>query len=111
MDEGEPQFFRLKRDYINLGGDYKLINQRNQVIGRLDGRLFSIGGYWKGRIKTEHADARLIMVLQLFCGMLAFGGSVRRHVKALADDVAAGRLIPKLEKQEADLYMNPRRVR
>ncbi len=111
MDEGEPQFFRLKRDVINMGGDYSLINQRDQVIGRLNGRLFSIGGHWKGRIKTEHADARLIMVLQLFCAMLAFGTSVRRHVKALARDVASGKLIPKLEKQEADLYMNPRRVR
>ena len=111
MDNNEPQFFRLQRDMIDLGGDYKLINQRNQVIGHIDGRLFTLGGYWKGRVKTEHADSRLIMVLQLFCGMLAFNKGVRKHVKSLARDVAAGRFSPKLEKQEADLYMNPRRVR
>ncbi|MFM9942481.1 MAG: hypothetical protein ACKVP7_23635 [Hyphomicrobiaceae bacterium] len=111
MDEGQPQFFRLKRDFINLGGDYKLINQRNQVIGDIDGSLFTLGGYWKGRIKTEYADARLVMVMQLFCAVLAFNNSVRRHVRTLSRDVTAGKFIPKLEKQEADLYMNPRRVR
>jgi hypothetical protein len=111
MDNGQPQFFRLRRNLINLGGDYKLINQQGRTIGDINGRLFSIGGHWRGRVKTEHADARLVMVLQLFCGMLAFNRSARRHIKALAADVASGRIKPKLEKQEADLYMNPRRVR
>jgi hypothetical protein len=54
---------------------------------------------------------RLLAVLQLFCGMLIFNGSRRRHVRQLARDVRAGRYEPKIEKQEADLYMNPRRVR
>jgi len=111
MSQGEPQFFRLRRDLIDIGGDYALINQTGEVIGDIDGRLFSLGGFWHGRIKTEHADARLVVVLQLFCGMLAFNRGARRHIKRLAQDVASGRLKPKLEKQETDLYMNPRRVR
>jgi hypothetical protein len=50
-------------------------------------------------------------VLKLFCGMLIFNDETRRHMRRLARDVARGRYEPKLEKQEADLYMNPRRVR
>lgn len=111
MHEGQPQFYRLKRDLIDLGGDYSLINQRNEVIGDISGRLLSLGGHWRGRVKTEFADARLVMVMQLFCAQLAFKKSVRRHVRTLSRDVMSGKLIPKLEKQEADLYMNPRRVR
>ena len=111
LEAGKPTFYRLRRDFIDLGGDYTLFNERNEKIGRIDGRVFTLGGYWKGRIKTEHADPRLVMVLQLFCGMLAFNRGSRRHMKELARDVASGKLIPKLEKQEADLYMNPRRVR
>ena len=62
-------------------------------------------------MKNDYADSQLVMVMQLFCGILAFNSSVRRHVKSIGRDVAAGRMIPKLEKQESDLYMNPRRVR
>ena len=41
------------RDFIDLGGDYTLYNQHNQAIGTLDGKVFSIGGKWKGRVKTS----------------------------------------------------------
>ena len=106
-----PQFYRLRRDFIDLGGDYTLYNHHNKAIGTVDGKVFSLGGKWKGRVKSEHADPRLMMVLKLFCGMLIFNADARRHMRSLARDVVSGKYTPKLEKQEADLYMNPRRVR
>jgi hypothetical protein len=111
LDDGKPEFWRLKQRFIDLGGDYTLYDQRGRAVGSLDGKVFTIGGKWRGRILTEHADRRLIMVLQLFCGMLCFNRSCRRHMRSLARDVEAGRLAPMLERQEAELYMNPRRVR
>jgi hypothetical protein len=111
LEDGKPEFFRLRRDFIDLGGDYTLYNQHNQPVGYLDGKVFSIGGKWKGRVKIEYADPRLLMVLKLFCGMLIFNSDARRHMRALYRDVGSGKYTPRLEKQEADLYMNPRRVR
>jgi hypothetical protein len=111
LDDGQPQFYRLKRDVIDLGGDYTLFSHRDDVVGRLDGKVFTLGGKWRGRVHPDHANPRLLAVLQLFCGMLIFNGSCRRHVHRIARDVRAGRYEPKIEKQEADLYMNPRRVR
>jgi hypothetical protein len=111
LDDGRPQFYRLKRDVIDLGGDYTLFTHRNEVVGRLDGKVFTLGGKWRGRVHPDHANPHLLAVLQLFCGMLIFNGSCRRHVRRIARDVRAGRYEPKIEKQEADLYMNPRRVR
>jgi hypothetical protein len=110
-DDRQPQFYRLRRDWFDLSGDYTLYNHRNEVVGRLDGRLFTLGGYWRGRVHPDHANPRLLAVLKLFCGMLVFNRGCRRHVRKLARDVRAGRLAPRIEKQEADLYMNPRRVR
>ncbi len=49
--EGKPEFYRLKRDFINLGGDYSLIDQNGKTVGYLDGKVFSIGGKWKGKIQ------------------------------------------------------------
>ena len=110
MEDGVPQFYRLRRDFIDFAGDYTLYNQHNVAIGRITGRLLSFGK-WRGRVKREHADKRLVMALQMFCGMLAFNRGCRKHLKSLVADVGAGRIKPKIEKQEADLYLNPRRVR
>jgi hypothetical protein len=111
LEDGRPRFYRLKRDLFDIAGDYTLYSHRNEAVGRLDGKLFTLGGKWRGRVHPDHVNPRLMAVLQLFCGMLTFNGNCRRHVRRLARDVLAGRYEPKLEKQEADLYMNPRRVR
>ncbi len=62
-------------------------------------------------MRGDHADPRILMVMKMFAGMIVFNKGVRRHVKALAYDIAAGRIEPDLQRQESDLYMNPRRVR
>lgn len=111
MDNGMPEFYRLKRDLIDFGGDYTLYDQNNRAVGYLDGKVFSLGGKWTGRIKVGHADKRLLAVLKLFSGMLIFNADCRRHLKSLTRDVLRGTLKPKLERQESDLYMNPRRIR
>jgi hypothetical protein len=111
LNGGRPQFYRLKRDFIDLGGDYTLFSHRNEPVGRIDGKVFSIGGKWYGRVHPEHATPHLLAVLKLFSGMLIFNPECRHHMRRLARDVLAGRHEPRIDKQEADLYMNPRRVR
>ncbi len=111
MDGGEPKFYRFRRDVINLGGDYSLIDQHGETVGHLDGAVFTIGGKWRGTVRGDHADPRIMMVMKLFAGMIVFNGEAQRHVKALSRDIRDGRLKPDLQRQEADLYMNPRRVR
>lgn len=109
-NSGTPEFYRLKRAFINLGGDYSLINQHGETVGYLDGRVFSIGGKWKGQVRAG-ADKRLLTVLKLFGAMMIFNGDCRRHMRRLYKGMLAGKVTPKLDRQEADLYMNPRRVR
>ena len=111
MDDGVPKFFRFRRDIINLGGDYKLIDQTGEAVGYLNGAVLTVGGKWRCTVRGDHADPRVLMVMKLFVGMIVFNGEARRHVKSIAQDVKAGRLKPDIQRQEADLYMNPRRVR
>jgi hypothetical protein len=107
---GKPEFYRLKRAVINLGGDYSLINQHGETVGYLDGKVFSIGGKWKGKIKSG-ADKRLMTVMKLFGAMMIFNRDCRNHMKRLYKGMLAGKIKPEIDRQEADLYMNPRRVR
>jgi len=109
--DGQPLFYRLKRDFINLGGDYTLYDQQGRKVGHLDGKIFSIGGKWKGKVKVEHADRRLLSVLQLFSAAQIFNGQTRRYIRRLWRDVGKGRIKPVIDAQEAELYKNPRRIR
>jgi len=111
MNDGNPEFYRLRRAFIDIGGDYTLYDQHGQSVGHLDGKVFSLGGKWNGQVRSGHADRRLLTVLKLFGGMQIFNADCRRHVKRLGAEVKAGTLVPNIERQEADLYMNPRRVR
>ncbi|ADJ25088.1 hypothetical protein Hden_3295 [Hyphomicrobium denitrificans ATCC 51888] len=111
MEGGEPKFYRFRRDFINLGGDYTLINQHDEHVGHIDGAILTIGGRWRCKVRGDHADPRLIQVMKLFTGMIVFNRQARRHVKALAHDIRDGRIKPNIQRQEADLYMNPRRIR
>jgi hypothetical protein len=111
MEGGVPKFYKFRRDIINFGGDYTLIDQRGEHVGHLDGAVLTIGGKWRCKVRGDHADPRLLMVMKLFAGMIVFNGEARRHVKHLAREIHDGRLTPDIQRQEADLYMNPRRIR
>lgn len=111
MRDGEPNFYRLRRKFIGIGIDYYLYDQNNKRVGKLDGRVLRLGATWDVRVLKEHADAQLNSVLQLFCGMLKFNEECQDHIRDLVAGMQRGKFVPKLEANESDLYMNPRRVR
>jgi hypothetical protein len=111
LTDGKLRFYRLKQHLWSIGCDYGLYDAAGQRVGLLDGKILSLGGLWRCKVLREHADSRVLAVMKLFGAMLVFNGPARRHVRGLARDVAAGRVDAKLQRQEADLYMNPRRVR
>lgn len=111
IEDGKPQFYYLKRAWINIGGDYTLYNQRGEKIGWVDGKILSIAGKWRCAIKSEYASKKMLTTMKMFAGMVIFNRQARWHMWRLRKDVMAGDIDPKLERQESDLYMNPRRVR
>ncbi|MGE0627824.1 MAG: hypothetical protein AB7O43_08350, partial [Hyphomicrobiaceae bacterium] len=111
LDEGRLRFYRIKQQLISVGRDYIVYDAAGRRVAKLDGKLFTLAGYWKCKVAKDHADPRMLAVLKLFAGMLVFNSGCRRHIKRLARDVAHGRVPLKLQRQESDLYMNPRRVR
>ncbi len=109
--EAGPRFYKLRQNLFSFGADYDLYDQSDRKIGVIDGKLASVGGYWKVRCEAAHATTSLDMTLQLFCAMLRFNKDARRHVDALAAEMRAGRIRGALEANERDLYLNPRRAR
>ncbi|MEM7767195.1 MAG: hypothetical protein AAF253_06865 [Pseudomonadota bacterium] len=110
-DDNVPQYFRLRRDRFRPGADYTLYDQTGRKVGHIDHRIFNLGGAWKVKLHKDVAHARLEHALTLFCAMLRFNGACRKHVAKLKRAIAQGKADTKIDHQEADLYMNPRRVR
>ncbi len=111
LEHGKLEFYRIRQDFFRFGDDYSIYNSHNERIGRLDGAFFSISGKWRCRVKDAYASKQLLNVLKLFSAMLVFNDRCRSHIKRLAKQVINRQITPVLEKQETDLYMNPRRVR
>ncbi|MGF1650783.1 MAG: hypothetical protein ACFCUN_10050 [Hyphomicrobiaceae bacterium] len=108
---GKLEFFRIRQKFIRFGDDYLIYNGRDEIIGLIDGAGLSLMGKWRCRLKKDYAQGPLLNVLKMFAGMLVFNDACRSHVRRCAAAVRRGVYEPKLEKQETDLYMNPRRVR
>lgn len=111
MDGGSPRFYRLRRDLIDIGGDYKLIAQNGERVGYIDGAFFTIGGRWRCGVRADHADPRVLTVVKLFASLISFNGEATRHIKRLANGIRQGHVDPAIQRQESDLYLNPRRIR
>ncbi len=109
LDDKRPRFYRLRRDWISIGQDYTLYNERGERIGHLNGRVLSLGGRWDVSVREDHDNQRLNGTLQLFCGMLRFRGAAERHIRQLIRDIRHAKLEPEMEAHETDLYLNPRR--
>jgi hypothetical protein len=110
MEDGEARLYTLRQDWIDISGDYTLYDQTGAKIGRLTGHIFDPGGKWDVHV-SEGCTPHLATVLQLVSAMLKFNGAARRHVNRVTHEVANGAIKLALEKQETDLYMNPRRPR
>lgn len=110
MEDCEARLYTLRQDWIDISGDYTLYDQTGAKIGRLEGHLFDIGGKWDVTISGARSP-HLATTLQLIGAMLKFNSAARRHVNRVTHGVTSGAIKLALEKQEADLYLNPRRPR
>lgn len=111
LRDGHLDFFRIRQKFIRWGDDYLVYNGRGQEIGKLDGALLSLAGKWRCRIEKSHVTPHLLATLKMFTGMLIFNNRARRHISQCAEAVRKANYRPTLERQEVELYLNPRRVR
>lgn len=110
MVDGEARLYRLRQDWIDIGGDYTLYDQTGTKAGRLEGHFFDMAGRWDVSIEAGQ-PTHLAPVLQLTSAMLKFNHAARRHVGRVTQRVTAGALKLALARHEAELYHNPRRMR
>ena len=104
-----PRFYMLRRKVFSFGADYVLYDQQHRQIGYLDQKLINLGGAWIVKLDPKHTNKKLEATLELFCAMLKFNRTCRKHIGSLSGKVRRGKIAPQLSHRERDLYYNPRR--
>lgn len=106
-----PRFYTLRENLFTIGADYSLHDEQNRKIGHLDQKVFNLGGAWIVKLDKAHSNRKLETVLEMFCTMLKFNRASRKHIRQLDRKIREGKIPPKLNHREVDLYYNPRRRR
>ncbi len=68
-----------------------------------------LGGYWKGKVRAEHADKKLMTVMKLFVGTIGFTVHAAGTSRVWRKMSRAGRVETEARALRADYYLNPRR--
>jgi hypothetical protein len=110
LKDGSPVLYRLRRDWISIRANYTLYDQTGARIGRLRDRLLNLGGRWDITLRKDCGGRELDAVVQLFCAMLRFNAESKRRVSALHRRMKKGGSGVEIAREEAALYVNPRRL-
>ena len=112
MDDGQLKFYRLKQDLISIGQDYSVYDasgpagrpaRRQAVLAR---RIVGLQGAGGARRQAADVGAQAVR-RACWCSTSPAAGTSSSWRRTSRD----GSTVAKLQRQEADLYMNPRRVR
>ena len=105
--------FSIEEDRLTLGSDWDVFDMRKEKIGHIDGSKFNIGGKYDIEVNEEAPTyhKRLVDVLILFSTSLKFREDVEKKLDKTIDLLKKSESEIKLSKEEAMLFMNPRRIK
>ncbi len=109
-NEAHP--FSIEENRLTLGSDWDVYDMRRKKIAKIDGSKFNIGGKYTIDIDEEAPTyhKRLADVLVLFSTSLRFLDDVEEKLKKTVEYLEKSDEEIKLTKEEAMLFMNPRRI-
>ncbi len=105
--------FSIETDRFSIGSDWFVYDQRRNKIAQIDGAKFNIGGKFTIEIDTtnEHYHKALDTVLILFSALNRYLDELEKDLEKSIDMIKDGKIKAEITKEEAMLYLNPRRIK
>lgn len=105
--------FSIVADRFSIGSDWNVINQKGDKIAEIDGSKFNIGGKFKIKInaKAYGYSNELDQVLILFATLTRYIDEVEDKLEDTLKKIKKDDLEIEIDKEEANLYINPRRIK
>ena len=104
--------FVIDDKQLTLGSDWKIINIKNELVAKINGKFANIGGRFKIDIFDPilAKDKTFTMIMILFSSTLRFHRQIKKNIKKSIKQLKNTDVVIKLDDSEANLYLNPRKL-
>ncbi|MCY3412937.1 MAG: hypothetical protein INQ03_14965 [Candidatus Heimdallarchaeota archaeon] len=112
-DEYNVYTYAIETDRLSIGSDWFVYDDQHEKIAEIDGAKFNIGGKYTIKInsKSENYQSGLDTVLILFASLNKYLEEIEADLEKSVKEIKKGKIRGKISKEEAMLYLNPRRIK
>ena len=106
------EFFTIKQKRFSRGDDWLVYNFKHEVVAKIDGKMFDIGGQWDVKIYSPNLakEKEFETILILFSAFRKYEKIVIKSINSNYEEYKKGKPF-KPDNDEMDLYKNPRSKR
>lgn len=112
IDDKFNEFFTIGQKRLSRGDDWFVRNSKKEVVAKIDGKMFDIGGEWDVKIYSPNLakEKEFTTVLILFAGFRRYEKQVIKRIGHNFEAYKKGKAF-KPDNDEMGLYKNPRSKR
>lgn len=112
IDDKFNEFFTINQKRLSRGGDWHVKNSKKEVVAKIDGKMFDIGGEWDVKIYSPNLakEKEFVTVLILFAAFRKYEKMVIKRIDKYFKDYKKGKSFEP-DHDELTLYKNPRSKR
>lgn len=109
IDNKFNEFFTIGQKRIARGDDWFVRNVRNEVVAKIDGKMFDIGGEWDVKIYSPNLakEKEFVTILVLFAAYRKYEKQVIKRIGHKFEAYKHGKSFEP-DNDEMGLYKNPR---
>ncbi len=105
------EFFKVDAARFSMGKDWDCYDFRDKKVAHVDGKVLDIGGRYEIKFSKDYDPSPpLEDILIMFAASQKFLDDVEGRLEKVAKGVRKGKYEINLDKDEAKLYNNPRRI-
>ncbi len=112
IDDKFSECFTIEQKRFARGDDWHVKNSKREIIAKIDGKMFDIGGEWDVKIYSPNLakEKEFVTILTLFAAFRKYEKMVIKRIDKVFEEYKKGKPFEP-DSDEMGLYKNPRSKR